>query len=158
MRLPSLFFIATLVEIALFITLGGRMGIWLSFAVILGTAMLGVGILRLQGGRAAADLRLAMERMGDPAAPMAHHVLIALAAILLILPGFMGDMIGLLLLVPPVRVALIAWVTRRATIRGGVRHGPRQAHRPDMVIDGEFIELDEAGKPDPRGPSGWTRH
>lgn len=158
MRLPSLFFIATLIEIALFITLGGWMGLWLSFAVILGTAVLGAALLRLQGGRAAAELRLAMERRGDPAAPMAHHVLIALAAVLLILPGFMGDMIGLILLIPPVRSALIAQVTRRATARSGMHYGTRQAHRPDIVIDGEFIDLDETGKPDPHGPSGWTRH
>ncbi|MDR0807972.1 MAG: FxsA family protein [Gemmobacter sp.] len=163
MRLPGLFLIAILIEIALFITLGGWMGIWLSFAVILGTAMLGLSILRLQGGRAAVELRQMTARMSDPAMPMARHMLIMLAAVLLILPGFMGDVVGLVLLIPPVQAALIAYMARRTTIRGARHPDARQAYRPDIVIDGEFIDLDAAGKngdgkPGPRGPSGWTRH
>ena len=78
---------------------------------------------------------------------------------LLILPGFLGDTIGLLLLIPPVRRLITDAIARRVQVteRFGVRQGP------DVVIDGEFIELDpNDGSESPRGndsrPSGWTRH
>ena len=87
------------------------------------------------------------------------QALLILAGGLLILPGFLGDTIGLLLLIPPVRRLITDAIARRVQVteRFGVRQGP------DVVIDGEFIELDpNDGSESPRGndsrPSGWTRH
>ena len=91
MRLFGPILVLTLIEIALFITVGGWLGLGLSLLVILGTAVLGSGLLRLQGQRMALDLRQAMNGIGDPLSPMAQRGLIMMAAILLILPGFLGD-------------------------------------------------------------------
>ena len=84
---------------------------------------------------------------------------------LLILPGFLTDALGLLLLLPPVRALVILWAARR--VGDGIRaHTARNTTprdrgpgHPDMIIDAEYIELDEDTRRPPSGPpSGWTRH
>ncbi|MFN3576522.1 MAG: FxsA family protein [Tabrizicola sp.] len=120
-----------LVEIALFVTLGARLGLWLTLAWVLLTAAGGVFILRRL---AASGLSVRREefvegfrgRMAeDPLSPLVDQALVAVAAVLLILPGFFTDALGLLLLVPPLRRTLIALMARRM---GGVtvihRHLP----------------------------------
>lgn len=112
-----------LVEIALFVTLGASLGLWLTLAWVLLSAVAGVLLLRslsisgsisgrqefVEGfrGRLTAD---------DPLPPIAHQGLLGVAAVLLILPGFFTDGLGLLLLVPPVRTLLIGLLARR--VRG----------------------------------------
>lgn len=144
-----------LAEIAAFIVIGGAIGVLASLAVILLTAILGAAVLRR-------PRRMSVQgAMADPAraiATMAGQAMALLAGVLLVLPGFLGDMAGLILLLPPVQALLAAAVARRMP-PVTVHHagfGQHQAGRPDVVIDGEFIELDETTPP--RGPSGWTRH
>lgn len=155
MRVFALFIMLVLLEISLFVTVGGRIGLWPTLAVVLGSGMGGVALLRARGSLMALDLRSAMDRMTSPLSPMAHHLLIVLAAVLLILPGFATDAMGLLLLLPPVRRGLIAALARRVRVHEGAATHDRS--RPDVVIDGEFIELDAPRVPR-NGPSGWTRH
>lgn len=108
-----------LVEIALFVTLGARLGLWLTLAWVVLTAVLGVLLLK---SRAVSGARVARQefvegfrgRMAeDPFSPVVHQGLIAAAAVLLILPGFLTDALGLLLLLPPVRGLLIRLAARR---------------------------------------------
>lgn len=151
MRLFGPMIVLMLVEIALFITVGGKIGLLASLAIIGGTALLGGAVLRRSGERVALDLRAAMN--GAQVAAAGGHGLTMLAGILLILPGFLGDLVGLILLLPPVRHLIARQVARRVQVRTGFGMDRQQ----DVVIDGEFIELDPENVP-PRGPSGWTRH
>ena len=160
MRLFGLLVAIMLIEIALFVTVGGRIGLLASLAVIFGTALLGGAVIRTSGERTAAQFRATMAGIGEPrGGAIGDQALLILAGGLLILPGFLGDTIGLLLLIPPVRRLISDAIARRVQVteRFGVRQGP------DVVIDGEFIELDpNDGSESPRGndsrPSGWTRH
>ena len=151
MRLFGPMIVLMLVEIALFITVGGKIGLLASLAVIGGTALLGGVVLRRSGERIALDLRSAMSAAQVAAA--GGHGLTMLAGVLLILPGFLGDLLGLILLLPPVRHLIARQVAQRVQVRTGFGMDRQQ----DVVIDGEFIELDPENVP-PRGPSGWTRH
>ncbi len=111
-----------LVEIALFVTLGAALGLWLTLAWVLLTGVVGVMLLKslsISGAvRGRRDLvegfrgRLAE----NPLSPIAHQALIGVAGVLLILPGFFTDTLGLLLLVPPVRTLMIRLMARR--VRG----------------------------------------
>jgi UPF0716 protein FxsA len=111
-----------LVEIALFVTLGGWLGLWLTLAWVLLTGVMGVLILRslaVSGAiRGRQDFVEGFRgRMAeDPLSPIAHQALIGVAAVLLILPGFFTDGLGLLLLLPPVRGVLIRVLASR--VRG----------------------------------------
>lgn len=157
MRLFGPFIVLILIEIALFITLGGAIGLLPSLAVIFGTGVLGVAVLRWQGRRAALDLRAALNGMRAPGSAPGEVIAVFLAGLLLISPGFLADAMGLLLLIPPLRRALVAAVARRVPVRSSGSFGVHAANRPDVVIDGEFIEIDETRKPLQRGPSGWTQ-
>ncbi len=139
-----------LVEIALFVTLGGWLGLWLTLVTVLGTGIAGVALMRWRGLRAMADVRGQVRQMANPLPLVADQAVFMLAAMLLILPGFLTDFLGLLLLIPPVRATLIAGLARRMPLpTAGVR-------RSSDVIDAEFTEI-EAPRPQNQGPSGWTQ-
>ena len=123
-----------LVEIALFVTLGGTLGLWLTLAWVLLTGVIGVTILKSLSGSGAIRGRQGFVEgfrgrlAEDPLSPIAHQALIGVAAVLLILPGFLTDALGLLFLVPPVRMLLIRVLARRMRAVTVVSHsfgGPR---------------------------------
>jgi UPF0716 protein FxsA len=102
-----------LVEIGLFVTLGAQLGLWLTLAWVILTGVIGVLLLKgvSMGGR---GLRQGLqEGMHDPVSPIMHRTLIGVAAVLLILPGFFTDALGLLLLLPPVRSGIIGALAQR---------------------------------------------
>jgi UPF0716 protein FxsA len=108
-----------LIEIALFVTLGARLGLWLTLAWVLLTGVIGVMILRwLAVSGAIRGRREFVEgfrgRLAEaPLSPIAHQAIIGVAAVLLILPGFFTDALGLLLLLRPVRASIIRLVGQR---------------------------------------------
>ena len=149
-----------LIEIALFIQVGGFIGLWPTLAIVLLTAVVGSWLVRMQGAAAMANLRGSMRELRDPTEPIAHGAMILLAGALLITPGFFTDTMGMLLLVPAVRAAVLRYLSSRVTVERfefGTPPPRREPHRPD-VIDGDYVELDEPPRPPRDGPSGWTRH
>ena len=161
--MPTLVFLLLwpLIEIALFVVIGGKIGLWWTLLVVIGTGVGGVALLRELGLSTTERLRGEMGRIRDPLGTAGDGVLRALAALLLILPGFLTDALGLLLLLPPVRAMLTAHFARR--MNSISMRSDQPARRSDgIVIDGEFVEVDpgrEDDKPPQSGPpSGWTRH
>ncbi len=114
-----------LVEIGLFVTLGAKLGLWLTLAWVVLTGVLGVLLLKgmAVGGRDSLR-RGFQEGLQDPLSPLAQRALVGVAAVLLILPGFFTDALGLVLLLPPVRALIVRGVAGR--MRGVVvmRRGP----------------------------------
>ena len=137
MPLLLLFVALPLIEIALFIAIGGQIGVGTTLLLIVLGAMLGVTILRGQQARA-----LAMMQGGlriDPGTFLAQGAFRVLAGILLILPGFLTDTLGLLLLLPPLQRALVRLIGARATVTTRVWQ--------DDVVEGEFSVRDPARDP-----------
>lgn len=132
----------SLVEIGLFVWIGGAIGVWATWGVVLGSGVLGVAVIRGQSLP-----RQVQGRLQDLAGPLAHGSLRALAGFLLILPGFLTDFIGLCLLVPAVRNVVIDRLRSRLT-----QWFPQP--QADDVIDGQAVEImaDRLEK-----PSGWTK-
>jgi UPF0716 protein FxsA len=157
----ALFLALPLIEIALFITVGGWLTLWPSLAIVVGTGFLGVFVMRLQGMRAMMDVRGAMQNMQNPMSPMANSALIMLAGLLLMLPGFLTDTLGLLLLIPPIRHWVISHLANRVTVFGQAgagrdwRDGP-QSRYSDEAIDAEYSEIEPERTPLP-GSSRWTQ-
>lgn len=157
-----------LIEIALFIKVGGWLTLWPTLGIVVITAIIGSALMRAQGLRVLSDLRQAMAGAAQPdgrhgpANPLpllAHGALILIAGILLMTPGFFTDTIGFLLLIPRLRGAVIAAIASRVHVQ---TMGFDQSRHParDDVIDGDFIEIDEDSITGPQKPgtSGWTRH
>ncbi|WP_294614087.1 FxsA family protein [uncultured Roseovarius sp.] len=155
------FIAVPLIEIALFIQLGGAIGLWPTLAVVVGTAMLGSWLIRRQGAIAMSNLRKSFSDLDDPSEPLVHGAMILFAGALLLTPGFFTDAIGFSLLVPGVRSAVFNFIRARITVErfemGG--QGPRDPRRPPHpdIIEGEYQEVEPPKRPT-HGPSGWTKH
>jgi UPF0716 protein FxsA len=102
-----------LVEIGLFVTLGAKLGLWLTLAWVMLTGVLGVFLMRRLSLGGTGLRQSLQEGIHHPLSPIMHRALVGVAAVLLILPGFFTDALGLLLLVRPVRSGLIALLARR---------------------------------------------
>ncbi len=158
------FLAVPLIEIALFIQVGGFIGLFPTLAIVILTAILGTYMVRSQGARAMGDLRGSFSDLRDPTEPLAHGAMILISAALLLTPGFFTDAVGFALLIPGVRRAVMAYARKRINVQsfemGGQAH-PR-GHRDASIIEGEFSEVpDVHEKPGPApgedGASGWTR-
>lgn len=143
-----------LLEIGLFVVVGGAIGLWPTLAVVLGTGVLGVALIRWQGMGALRDLQ--QNGAVDPISPIAHGALILLGGFLLILPGFFTDVLGLMLMIPLLRRGLIAALGPRIQVQGFAASRFRRDPAEDWV-DAEYEEVvpdrDKIG-----GPSKWSRH
>ncbi|MEO0750917.1 MAG: FxsA family protein [Pseudomonadota bacterium] len=152
------FLAVPLIEIALFIQVGGAIGLWPTLGVVVLTAILGTWLVRSQGTMALGQLRGSFSSLEDPTEHLAHGAMILVAGALLLTPGFFTDATGFALLMPPVRSAVFAYLRKRINVQK-FEMGPRPSTRPSSkdVIDGEFEEvpLDDT---EPKGPSGWTKH
>ncbi|MCL5776642.1 FxsA family protein [Limibaculum sp. FT325] len=162
MWLFAILLIVPLIEIGLFIEIGGLIGLWPTIAIVILTAAAGTLLLRRQGLRALVELQSRLSEGRDPGAVLAHGAMILIAGVLLLTPGFFTDAVGFLLLVPPIRAALIAAAARRMTVvhvHGRRGHAPR-AHPGGRTVEGEYEDVTEAEpspRADPGPPSGWTR-
>lgn len=151
------FLAVPLIEIALFIQVGGAIGLFPTLLIVIVTAILGTVLVRNQGLHALEQVKSSFNQMRDPSEALAHGAMIVFAGALLLTPGFFTDAVGFALLVPAFRLAVFRWVRARVkvtTVSGAGPQGPRQ-HGAD-VIDGEYSEV-TPDSPEMRGPSGWTK-
>ncbi len=166
MWLLLIFIAVPLIEIALFIQIGGWLTLWPTLAIVIATAVIGTALVRQQGRQTMMDLRRSFSELRDPTAPLAHGAFLLLSGALLLTPGFLTDAVGLLLLVPAVRVALTRYLARHIQVQRFEMGGSRPRPARDDIIEGEFTEArspvqgapDHLEKKPTHGPSGWTRH
>ncbi len=127
-----------MLEIGLFVVVGGWIGLWATLAWVIVSGMLGIGLIRGLGMGALREVRGG----GGIAAlqPMAQSALIMLSGILLILPGFFTDFLGLLLLIPWVRRGVIALLASRVQLRGFSARRQAGGGQGDWV-DAEYEEV-----------------
>lgn len=148
-----------MIEIALFIQVGGFIGIWWTLLIVLATAMAGSYLVRHQGLQELGRVKQSFSELKDPSEPLANGAMILFAGALLLTPGFFTDSVGLALLVPQVRKAAFHWIRARVKVAHFETDQHRHPHtRPaDTVIDGEFEEISPDKRPT-HPPSKWTRH
>jgi len=162
------FIAVPLIEIGLFIQVGGLIGLWPTLLIVLITAVLGTYLVRSQGLAALGQLQSSFSNLSDPTEPLVHGAMILFSGALLLTPGFFTDAVGFALLVPAVRSAVYSAVRARVKIQTfgtpgpGAGQGPQRGpmpHRPDPrgdVIEGEYTEIPpkDGGA---KGSSGWTK-
>ncbi len=168
MWLFVLFIAVPLIEIGLFIQVGGAIGLWPTLGIVFATAVLGTWMMRVQGAMALNNLRNSFNALNDPTEPLAHGAMILFSGALLLTPGFFTDAVGFALLIPPVRSAVFRYLRSRVnvqsfTVNTGFEDRTQTYRGPagEDVIDGEFTEVnpDKAPThPAVKGPSGWTKH
>ena len=139
-------------EVFIFLEVGSVVGTWPTIGLIVGTAVVGGVILRWQGLQTLARARQQLAANRLPVAEMAEGAALAVAAVLLLTPGFFTDALGTLLLLPPIRRSILRRLLARFAPdarHAGSAGGPESAADGARVIDGEYTVLDDAPEPGP---------
>ncbi|MBZ9602247.1 FxsA family protein [Phyllobacterium chamaecytisi] len=140
-------------EIAGFIVVGSKIGVLATLGLIILSIFVGVFLLRFQGLGLIQKIREETAAGRTPKRELVHGVMLVFAAFLLIIPGFITDIIGLLLFIPAVRDFGWRCISDRVVV---VDSGQHRRGRPDTSrIKDQVIELDPedySSKPDPDSP------
>jgi len=137
-----LFIIVPIAELALLIQVGSWIGFWPTLALLVLDAVLGSMLMRSQGRLAWRRFNEAIAEGRAPAREALDGVLVIFGGALLLTPGFITDIFGLLFLIPPTRVLVRRLIVRRATLRVmGVATPPARNGRPQDV-DGTAIDIE----------------
>ncbi|WP_425373527.1 FxsA family protein [Phyllobacterium leguminum] len=142
------------VEIAGFVIVGSHIGVLPTLGLVLLGAMLGLYLLRVQGFSLLQRIRAEASAGRVPDRELVHGAMLVVAAILLLIPGFFTDILGLLLFIPPVRDFVWRYLVRSriiVTVKT-TRHGqgPQTSKPRDQVID--LTPDDYSHKPDRNSP------
>ena len=151
-----------IVEVATFIEVGGRLGLWPTIGLVILTAAVGSWIIRLQGLGLLATVQRQMAEGALPVFEVFSGVCLLVGGALLLTPGFVTDGLGFLLLWPTFRRLVYGRFRDRIDVRSATMGTPsgrredRRGRKPGEVIEGEFEEVDTSSDmPPPRG--GWGR-
>ncbi|WP_062015268.1 FxsA family protein [Aureimonas sp. AU4] len=162
--LPLLLLALPLAEIGMFIWVGGHIGVGWTLLLVVASVVVGLALLKRQTlstlRRARAEARAG--RM--PEREIVHGALIALAGVLLVIPGFLSDIAGLLLFLPPVRDLIWRGLRSRVVVRSSGFRAPEPQRGPE-IIELPAADFERRDLGDPRSPwrgpedgSGMTRH
>ena len=155
------FILVPIAELAVIITAGRSIGFLPTFVLLVTFSLLGAWLARREGLSAWRRLQLALAEGRMPTAEVADGAMILLAGALLLTPGFLTDVVGVLLLLPPVRAAVRRVAPRVAAWRLRRMGGPTSTRRTRVrvrrveVVDGVAYRPG-SGRPGPpdAGPAG----
>jgi UPF0716 protein FxsA len=123
------FVVVPLVEIFVLIQVGQVIGPWWTILLLIADSILGTWLIRREGGKAWAALRSALNSGQMPAKELADGALILIGGTLMLSPGFVTDLLGIVLILPFTRPlarrALTGVVTRRLMGAGVAAYMPR---------------------------------
>ncbi len=133
-------FLLAYIEITLFIKVAAALGVAMTLLLVVLTSCFGVSLVRNQGMKTIFQMQQKMAQGESPAAEMVKSVSLVLAGFLLVIPGFFTDILGLLLLLPPVQKLLTLRLLPFLKIYRPGGAGPTTGN----TFEGEFQRKDES--------------
>jgi UPF0716 protein FxsA len=148
------FVVVPLVEIFVLIQVGQVIGPWWTILLLIGASVLGTWLIRREGSRSWAALQQALQTGRMPARELADAGLILIGGTLMLTPGFVSDIVGVLLILPLTRPIARGVLTKVVAGRllgplggglAGPGGGPGNARRPGPgpegpVVQGEVVD------------------
>jgi UPF0716 protein FxsA len=124
------------------VLIGNAIGLWPTLLGVLLMALAGGLILRWQGLALLDEIRASMGQGRLPARALADAMMVAIAGLLLLLPGYFSDLVGILLLLPPVRTLIYRFLASRVQVVSttGASYGYGFGQRR---VEDDTIELDD---------------
>jgi UPF0716 protein FxsA len=129
-----------------FIAIGELIGLWPTLALVAASMVTGIVILRRRGYATLELAQKSLAKRESPLPPLLHGLGIAVAGALLVIPGFVTDIVALLLLMPAVRNALGRALWAALMRSGNVMVWASRDERGGDVIEGEFREVEDQPK------------
>ncbi|MEW1953534.1 FxsA family protein [Terrabacter sp. NPDC080008] len=153
------------IEIVVIVAVGHWIGAWATFLLLVATSLLGAWLIRREGGKAWRELQQAVRSGRMPAREIADGIVVLAGGSLLVIPGFVTDVVGLVLVLPftrPIARSMLAAVISRRLLAQSERftgprvtgqpsgagwdepdpHGPQHSSSSDEVVEGEIIDED----------------
>lgn len=144
MRFFGLYFI---VEIILLVVAGRFLGIGLTLFIIIINSVFGVLVLRLAGFSTMINVRQKIQQGEDPNAEMMNGLLLGVGGCLLFLPGLLGNVVGLLLVLPFTRKSFIAYAKKLLQkyymVNKAANNSENQSASKVEIIEGEWERKDK---------------
>jgi UPF0716 protein FxsA len=140
-----LFIVVPIAELAVIIQVGGAIGVWWTIALLIADSVLGSMLMRSQGRAAWRRFNAVTSEGRIPAREVLDGVLVIFGGALLLTPGFISDIFGLLLLLPPTRAVIRTVLVRRLAHRmvASVTGSPHRRPQPaGYDVEGHAIDLD----------------
>ncbi len=140
-----LFLLVPLIEIYFLIQVGEVIGAGWTIFLVVATAVLGAGLLRMQGFNTLQRAQTSMAQGQIPAVEMLEGVTLLFCGAMLLTPGFFTDAIGFILLVPAIRQALIKRVISKGqfSMYGQTMRSQQGGYRESTIIEGEIVDDNE---------------
>lgn len=147
--IPLFVLLLPLAEIACFILVGRRIGLFPTLSLVVLSAIAGVIVMRIQGLGALARLRRSAAEKRAPGKDLFDAGVILIAGILLLIPGFISDVAGLGLFLPPVRRFLWNRLMRNVVVVdiGDAPFGDRPQTGPQRTIDLDESDFHRDNRP-----------
>lgn len=139
----ALLILVPLVEISVFIEVGGRIGPLATIGATVLTAIVGLYLVRMEGLAVMMRMRDSMAKGEVPILEMFHGFFLFLAGVLLLIPGFITDVVGGLLLIAPVRV-ILARPAVTSILTGSPHPETYRDRAGHVIIEGSFRDEEEA--------------
>ena len=151
-----LFIVIPVVELSVLIEVGEVLGSWNTVALVLLTAIVGVSLVKSQGLTTLMQVQEKMAKGEMPGKQIVEAMLLAVAGIMLFIPGFVTDFMGLLLLTPFTRSPIAVFMFKRMKLRmvnpgqfqSGFYQQQRHSQKEDEnVFDAEYeVKSDESSQ------------
>ncbi|MBE4608516.1 FxsA family protein [Vibrio navarrensis] len=148
-----LFICVPIIEIGLFIQVGGFLGLWPTIGLVLLTAFVGASLVRSQGLQTLLSVQQRLQQGELPAQHIVEGVMLAVAGVLLLTPGFMTDAMGMVVLLPAPRAALARVLMSKVVVKSSFTshsfeqetfsHRHHDAERSGQTFEGEFERKDD---------------
>ncbi len=129
-----LFIAVPVIEIALFIQVGGVLGVWPTIALVLLTAIVGASLVRSQGLQTLLTVQQRLAQGQLPAQQILEGVMLAVAGVLLLTPGFFTDILGMLVLLPAPRAYFAKQLMSRVVV-GNIHASGAGFEQPNPLHD-----------------------
>ncbi|MEW9797689.1 FxsA family protein [Alteromonas sp. CYL-A6] len=151
-----LFAVMPIIEITVLIQVGGMIGGWNTVAIVILTAFAGAYLVRREGLQTLQTAQRKMQQNQLPGREMMEGLMLVIAGVLLVTPGFITDIIGFLFVLPPTRKLLAAGLSKHLKMRvvtsqGGFTAYSQHAAPEDFrsprgegdIIEGEYADKTE---------------
>jgi len=119
--LLALLVLVPLAEVWVIVQVGSSLGIVTTVALLIGVSVFGTALAKHEGVRVFRSFMTAIDKGEMPSRDIIAGACLLLSGLLFLVPGFVTDVLGILLLLPPVRGGLARFVLRRRSGRSNVR-------------------------------------
>lgn len=139
-RLFLIFTSVSLLEIYVLVKVGGFLGAWPTVLLVIITAFVGSALVRSQGLQLVKQLQQRMAAGEMPGQQLIEGIMLIITGVLLVTPGFVTDLSGLLLLQPTIRANIAKFIMANVKFasQGSMEGFTQSAKHDDSIIEGEF--------------------